>query len=55
MSIWSGGGAVLRRMILGERGGWFSPSLHPYLELFHETFGTEKIILPPDKALRVLL
>jgi hypothetical protein len=49
---WHGGSAADDSW---ERGGWFSPSLHPYLELFHETFGTEKIILPPDQALRVLL
>jgi hypothetical protein len=38
-----------------ERGGLFSPSIHPYLELFHKKFGTEPIVLPPDKAHRVLL
>ena len=37
-----------------ERGGFFSPLIHPYMEQFHELYGTEAIILPPDKAVRVL-
>ena len=49
---WRGGSAADNSW---ERGGLFSPSLHPYLELFLDTFGTEKVILPPNKALRVLL
>lgn len=37
-----------------EKGGLFAETLHPYLEQFHEQFGTDNIVLPPDKALRVL-
>jgi hypothetical protein len=49
---WRGGSAADDSW---EQGGLFSPSIHPYLKLFHETFGTEKIILPPNNTLRVLL
>lgn len=38
-----------------ERGGFFSPLIHPYLERFHEIYGTDPIILPPEKAVQVLL
>ncbi|PLW50812.1 hypothetical protein PCANC_14321 [Puccinia coronata f. sp. avenae] len=37
-----------------ERGGFLSPNLHPYLELFHDTFGGKNIILPPDRSVRIL-
>jgi hypothetical protein len=37
-----------------ERGGMFSENLHPYLEKFHEEFGTKKIVLPSNKAVRIL-
>jgi transposase InsO family protein len=38
-----------------ERGGDFSPNLHPYMEKIHDEYGAEHIILPPEKVQRVLL
>jgi len=37
-----------------ENGGDFSPSLHPYLEKFHQDFGGAKLILSPGKVVRIL-
>jgi hypothetical protein len=35
--------------------GWmFSSEIHPYLELFHDTFGDQNIWLSPDKSVWIL-
>lgn len=37
-----------------EIGGQFSPSLHRYLEEFHDKYGTDKVILNSNQAVQIL-
>ncbi|POV98898.1 hypothetical protein PSTT_14130 [Puccinia striiformis] len=36
------------------KGGLFSDSIHPYLDIFHELYGTDNIVLSLDNAVRIL-
>jgi hypothetical protein len=36
------------------KGGHFAETIHPYLERFHDNFGTQPIILSSDKAVWIL-
>jgi hypothetical protein len=46
---WRGGSAADNSW---EQGGCFSPSLHPYMEQFHDLHGA-KVILSPDEAVLI--
>jgi hypothetical protein len=49
---WRGGSSANDQWV---KGGLFAKEIHPYLELFHEKFGTENIVLAPNRAVWILL
>jgi hypothetical protein len=48
---WRGGSAADNSWV---KGGHFAESIHPYLEKFHDDFGTQPAILKVDKSVLVL-